>query len=392
MPTQSRTFSTPTLVGERFETDSPAIPIDALTEIVAYNELIVGLAKELVRTRLKSKRVPKGFTRQFELRLAGIEKGSAVARLERVVPSDAHGALFEGAMDDFDRGEKVLADGIEHFNRSGRLPSDFPSNVTPLFKKFGRSLRDGEAFLLRRATNGTPAVAYTSETRKRLVLLNSDTYTREVDLTGLISSVDVETNTFKFRPTDTNYGIIQVPFAAALRTQLTQALSDFRFTRIQVVGIANFNRADAFVDFEGLPSVTLESDLSEDDVADVEGQLREFESLERGWLDGEDGEVPPKDGLVWLRGILLALMASYEVPSPYLYPTPEGGVQAEWTFKPWEVSAEFNLVEKTAYLHAVKAKTHQAESREVDFEGDEDAALERTAQFVLAMKSRQEPA
>jgi len=258
MPTQSRPFSTPTLVGERFETDSPAIPIDALTELVAYNELIVGLAKELVRTRLGSKRVPKGFTRQFELRLAGIERGSAIARLERVIPSDESGAIFESGMDDFDRGEQVLSEGIEYFNRSGRLPPDFPSNVTPLFRKFGRSLRDGEAFLLRPPTRDRPPVAYTSETRKRLVLLNSDTYSREVDLTGLLVSVDVEVNTFRFRPSDTDYGVIHVPFPGALRTQLTQALADYRFTRIQVGGIANFNSTDAFVDFEGLPSVTLE--------------------------------------------------------------------------------------------------------------------------------------
>ncbi|RKH13793.1 hypothetical protein D7X74_21335 [Corallococcus sp. CA047B] len=391
MPTKSRPFSTPTLVGERFETDSPAIPIDALTELIAYNEIIVGLAKELVRTRLNLTRVPKGFTRRFELRLAGIEKGSAVARLERVVQTDEDGALLAGEPDDFDRGEQVLTDGIDHVNRTGRLPETFPSNVIPLFRKFGRSLRDDEAFVLREASNDTPAVRYTSETRKRLVLLTSDTYSREVDLSGWLASVDVEEKTFRFRPSDTYYGVINVPFPSALRTQLIKALEDYRFTRIQVTGIANFNSADAFVDFEDPPTVTLESDLSEDDVADVESQLREFEELKQGWLDGEEGEVPSKDGLAWLRGILLTLMASYGVPSPYLYPTPEGGVQAEWTFKPWEVSAEFNLVEKTAYLHAVKAKTHQTEARDVGFGADEDVALGATSAFVLSMKMRQEP-
>ncbi|WP_232537517.1 hypothetical protein [Cystobacter fuscus] len=125
---------------------------------------------------------------------------------------------------------------------------------------------------------------------------------------------------------------------------------------------------------------------------DVESRLKEFEDLEHGWLDGEDGEVPSKEGLGWLRGIILALMASYKVPLPYLYPTPEGGVQAEWTFKPWEVSAEFNLLKRSAYLHAVKGKTRETEADEVAFEENEDKALEKTAGFVLRIKDRGERA
>lgn len=122
-------------------------------------------------------------------------------------------------------------------------------------------------------------------------------------------------------------------------------------------------------------------------VEDVESRLKEFEDLEHGWLDGKHGEVPSKEGLDWVRGILLALMASYKVPLPYLYPTPEGGVQAEWSFKPWEVSAEFNLRERAASLHAVNGETREAEVDEVTFEENADAALERAAGFVLELRA-----
>lgn len=388
MATTTHEFSTPTLVGDRFETDSPSIPVDALTELVAYQEIVVELAKEMARERTRTGRLPKGFTNKFELRLTSIQKGSAVARLERVVKltGEEH-PLFTPGQDVFDEARDTLTDAIESFESRGKLPDTFPTNVIPLFKKFGRNLRDGESIVLRPARDGRRAVAYTPETRKRLVLLTSDTYTREVQLTGTIVRQDAQKRQFWLDTKE--QGVIEVAYPERLHPVISNALRDYKFTRIQVAGIAQFNSKDVFQEFDGVPTVTLESDLSEADVQDVENRLKEFEELESGWLDGEDGEVPSKEGLGWLRGIILALMASYKVPLPYLYPTPEGGVQAEWSFKPWEVSAEFNLLKRSAYLHAVKGKTRETEVEEVTFEENENKALEKTAGFVLRIKERE---
>ncbi|WP_232293363.1 RNA polymerase sigma factor [Stigmatella aurantiaca] len=142
-------------------------------------------------------------------------------------------------------------------------------------------------------------------------------------------------------------------------------------------------------EFAGQLAVSLGTDLSETDVQEVESRLKEFEDLEPGWLDGKEGEVPSKEGIAWVRRIILALMASYKVPLPYLYPTPEGGVQAEWSFKPWEVSAEFNLTERSAYLHAVKGWTHETMIAEVSFDA-EGKALEESARFIIRIQKRGE--
>lgn len=36
---------------------------------------------------------------------------------------------------------------------------------------------------------------------------------------------------------------------------------------------------------------------------------------------------------------------------PYVYPTPEGGIQAEWTFNSTEISLEIDLDQKTGDWH-----------------------------------------
>ncbi|WP_198317016.1 hypothetical protein [Cystobacter fuscus] len=228
MPTISHEFSTPTLVGDRFETDSPSIPVDALTELVAYQELVVELAKEMARERTRTGRLPKGFARKFELRLTSIQKGSAVARLDRVIKSTGEERpLFPPGHDVFDEARDTLTDAIESFESRGKLPEAFPPNVIPLFRKFGRSLRDGEAIVLRPARDGRRAVAYTPETRKRLVLLTSDTYTREVELTGIIVRQDAQKRHFWLDTKE--QGVIEVAYPERLPPGHQQ-----RATRLQV--------------------------------------------------------------------------------------------------------------------------------------------------------------
>ena len=51
-----------------------------------------------------------------------------------------------------------------------------------------------------------------------------------------------------------------------------------------------------------------------------------------------------------------------DLPLPHLYPTPEGGVQAEWTLGSWEISLEITLSSLAADYQAVHTAT--GETRE----------------------------
>lgn len=80
------------------------------------------------------------------------------------------------------------------------------------------------------------------------------------------------------------------------------------------------------------------------DPLDVPARLDEFRAMRDGWLDG-DGKAPAQTGLDWLA-------ASFErdypndLPLPYIYPTPEGGVQMEWTLGTIDISLEIDLAER----------------------------------------------
>ena len=101
---------------------------------------------------------------------------------------------------------------------------------------------------------------------------------------------------------------------------------------------------------------------------DVAAQLADLARLEDGWLDGE-GCAPDRDGLAWLADRFERCWPR-DLPLPYLYPTPEGGVLAEWSLPPYEASLEVDLGARTGEWHALNLETGTDETRIYDLGGD----------------------
>ena len=87
---------------------------------------------------------------------------------------------------------------------------------------------------------------------------------------------------------------------------------------------------------------------------DVPAQLDELRKLKDGWADGIQhpsdwgsgyGKAPSHEGLDWIGD---ALEREYpdDLPFPRIYPTPEGGVQMEWTLGRFEAEIEVNLEDR----------------------------------------------
>lgn len=91
------------------------------------------------------------------------------------------------------------------------------------------------------------------------------------------------------------------------------------------------------------------------DPLDVVTRLEALSQLEDGWLDGK-GRVPGKMQLAWLSETFDKFYDP-ALPLPYLYPTAEGGVQAEWSLGDWEISLDIDLVGKNAEWQALNLKT-----------------------------------
>jgi hypothetical protein len=92
-------------------------------------------------------------------------------------------------------------------------------------------------------------------------------------------------------------------------------------------------------------------------VRQVEERIKELQGLKPGWLDNEHGRALPEEGLSWLEGLLIRLMVERYLPKPRLYATPDGEVEAEWSFGAWEVSATLDLDKKSAWMHAANVQT-----------------------------------
>lgn len=83
----------------------------------------------------------------------------------------------------------------------------------------------------------------------------------------------------------------------------------------------------------------LESKTLEDLRLDT--QLDELAALPDGWLDG-DGAALDRVGLEWF-GAKFADLYPADLPPAYLYPTPEGGLQVEWSVNSCELALEVDL-------------------------------------------------
>jgi len=83
--------------------------------------------------------------------------------------------------------------------------------------------------------------------------------------------------------------------------------------------------------------------------------------LKNGWLEGR-GVAPSHEGLDWL---LLAFTEHYpeDLPLPFFYPTEDGGVRAEWSLEPHEVSLDINLTTHAAEWHVLNTETYAVDSK-----------------------------
>ena len=102
----------------------------------------------------------------------------------------------------------------------------------------------------------------------------------------------------------------------------------------------------------------------------VGAQLDELRQIRDGWLEG-NGLAPPGSGLDWLAD---AFDRNYpeEAPLPHLYPTETGGVQAEWSLGPHEVTLEVDLGTRTGEWHVLNMDTGADSERRLNCEDGED--------------------
>ena len=166
---------------------------------------------------------------------------------------------------------------------------------------------------------------------------------REVVLYGTVGDIDKGARSFQLQPI---YGDKVRAFASnRILDEVDRALKeggDNARLLFKGVGVYRHNELEYLMQVD---AVSLIAPL------DIEAQLDRLRILEDGWADGMQhprdwgkgyGKAPSHEGIDWL-GDTLEREYPGDLPLPRIYPTPEGGVQMEWTLGRFGAELEVNL-------------------------------------------------
>ena len=251
------TFEVATLRFEGTRFSGHALDVECTQELIAYRNLVLECAKSLWRRKFPDRaRLPKGFEEGFRLQFNRLEEGSAVVPLQRVRLASEQAEL--GLEDEFDEAVSLIDQSIAAANADDLLPTAFPSNVIPLFREFGKTLRDDEV-LFTRARGASAEASYTSKARSRLAHWVEATYEDVVDVTGEVRMATGGPGRFAIQlETGGTLTLIEGKYSQADEAKVLDALHEHRTARLRVRGVGEFGTSDRMLKrFSRVDSVDL---------------------------------------------------------------------------------------------------------------------------------------
>lgn len=359
-------FLNPRLVGDRFH--DHAIPLEVLKDLSVLEELIVEVAKwHYKQDNPERKRIPKGFADEISLKVTGIDEGSAIPKIVLAIAATSSSLFPVDHREYFEKARASIVEAVDSAEKQLPLTGVLSDNHLAYFDRIGRSLRDGESLELNYPDTSRPA-RLNKATRRYLTLAASSTqgYTEEVRIRGRVFEADQEKEQFNLRLMDGSR--IPAPIQPEHLDTILDAFHTFKKgSRVVIDGVGRYERRSSrLIKLESVEHISVLDDM------DIGARLEEFKLLKNGWLEGK-GRAPKSEHLDWLTE---ALESSYpdDLPSPYLYPTPEGGVQAEWTNGDLEASLEIDLGKRSAVWHRLNMETDDELQAELDLSKNEDWA------------------
>lgn len=364
-------FLKPTLDGQRFQDHT--VPLELFKDFSALQEMLIEVAKwEFLKSNPNRERIPRHFTDGLDLHLEAIEEGSAILKITLVFASlfpSSHLPYFEQAKTDIV--------GAIASAELGETPS-LPANLLNYFDRFGRGLRPGESISF---AHRDGKATLTPETRKQLMRsAQVKEWTEEAALRARIPEVDKGRNSFQMELGDGTKLIGNL--SDSHRETVLHAFSNFNTGRDEYVLIQGIIRKDRDDRLKGVESI---EHISQIDSLDVATRLEEISKLQEGWLDGT-GHPLSKEGLFKL-GKFFDTSFDADLPLPYLYPTAEGGVQAEWNLGDWAVSVEIDLSALQGEYQALNLKSTFCDDRSLDLSAPDGWSQLNTALKELDLQT-----
>lgn len=371
-------FLKPRFDGKRFTDHS--LPLDVLKDLAVFNDLIAETAKWLyLKENHGRKRIPKGFLEDVSLKLVDIEDGSAIPKIVMIVSMTSATLFPPVSQQYFEKARDAVIAAVDAAENHTEITGFLPENLLGFFDRLGRSLEEGECIEFAPERPSRPA-RLNRESRRTLILASEkiQNYTEEVTLRGLIPEADQDKKTFTLSLSSGQR--IPARFDPINGDKILEAFGAYSTgQKVMVRGVGIFTRNGKIQELETSDSVMLLDSL------DVSARLDELSALRDGWLDGE-GIAPDHDGLRWLANSFEQYYDE-KFTLPRLYPTVEGGIQAEWTCVKNEVSLEINLATKKSSYQAMDTDTLECNELEIDLSSDDgwktlNEALARVAGMI----------
>ncbi len=356
-------FLAPILKGTRF--DGGVIPLEILPDLTVLGEMVVEVAKwKFKEANPKRSRAPKGFNDSFSFTLTDIEDGSAKPIIKLVVAAIT---LFGSDSQHFlEQAREAIIGAIGAAEHQRPITQHLPQKFLGYFDKFGRNLKDDESFQFVDAA-GKNTFSLTQSVRRKLVLASSvEEISQEISICGLVHDFDQRNRTFQL--TLPNGAVLP---RIAVESQHYDAVLDASYgyrskLRIRIHGIGQYDRNDRLIKVERIEQLTILDPL------DLRFRLDEIKQLLPGWLDGVGSKFDPV-ALDWLADGFDAHYSD-DVPLPFLFPTPEGKILAEWSLEPWAASMEIDPVSKLGGMHVLNLTTDADNSMDLDLSKDDQWA------------------
>jgi hypothetical protein len=320
-------------VGPRFQ--DARLPVDVLSDLPAFRDLLVAFAKDEWRNLHSGRRrVPKGFDKSLSFDLIGIENGSAVPALNW--NRETAQALLPGFTDEL---EHIVRSSYGDVTRliddagSERFPKSLASEQVRALNRLGAGLRDGERIEFQGSVGSDGHVIYLDTfRRKQLITRVRETYQTRFESIGTLVSNSVEgfiiVNTIE-------HGDITIPLD---KDQILEEFDGSLQSDIQFDLQAELDNDDHLKRVISVYDIQV---IDADIVAKLAAcrvRLTHLAQLESGWHDGtgekiSDAAKNAADRLLTKRP---SVGAEYRI-----YPTEGGGILFEFEANKWDLTVEF---------------------------------------------------
>lgn len=366
MSEQLSVFLSPHLTGKRF--NDHLMPLNLLEDFAALEKLIQSVAKKIyLNDHPSRKNAPNEFNNGVSLKLASIDEGSAILKILLVAstlltePQRASSTTEKY----FRLAKEEIYGAIDAANKNEQIVSEFIDKEDLLsFKKIGSKLRDDESIDFTPGSQVYTAVL-NRNIRERILEASVHNYIPvEAKVRASVSSFNKEKGYF----TLTIVGGGRLEIETSLSPKFFSIIKDSfdkyeKGQRILIDGTFRFNKSDKPDFCAGI------SDVSILDPLDVPSRLWDLSFVKNGWFDGEQGI-----GIDRRRAIKLGRLFDENYDSniqlPYIYPTIEGGIQAEWSTDIYEISLEVSLDTLESSYHEYNVQTKESVEKQFDLNNE----------------------